>query len=81
VEIAGPDSAMVRRRVMLRIVIGVVVLATLPFHGELLLVYAVAYPVKTHVDSLGAALFDGIFGYTLGGEVVGGDGGWWLGPG
>ena len=49
-----------------------------PINIELSLVDAVAHPVEPHVDSLGAALFDGVVEDAGGIGVINDDGGGWL---
>ena len=68
-KIAGAHATMVCWRVMFGEVVGEIVGAAAPVDDELALADAVADPVETHVDGLGAALFDGVV-YDPGGAVV-----------
>ena len=55
-------------------VLGVIVAqvsdAGLPVDEELTLAFAVAYPIKAHVDRFRSFLFDGVVGEAVGGGVV-----------
>ena len=57
-EMGRADSTMVGDRVMLRVVVALVVAATLPVDHELFLAGAVTHPVETHVDGFGTFLLD-----------------------
>ena len=47
-----------------------VVVARFPIYFELALSTSVADPIETHIDGLGAFLFDGVCGKFYGGGVV-----------
>ena len=49
-----------------------------PINGKLPLLDTTANPIKTHVDGLGALLFDFVVGESFGSSVVGFQGSRWL---
>ena len=74
VEICRSQLLMMCGGMMFGDVIGFVQNAFFPVDVELSLSHAVANPIKAHVDSFGAFLFDGIVCDAGGGAVVGLDG-------
>ena len=60
-------------------VIGTVEGSFSPEDVELPLAHTVTYPIKPHVDGLGAFLFDAVSGNSDGGTIVSLNRGWWLG--
>lgn len=70
---------MVRSRVVFCEVVGFVQFAWSPIDMKLSLSGAIAYPIKSHIDGLGAFLFDSVVCNSDCSTVVGLDGRWWLG--
>jgi hypothetical protein len=66
-------------RVVFGEIVGIVISARFPMDNKLALAYAVANPIKTHVNGLGPALLDGVIGNAGSGDVVGLYGCGWLG--
>lgn len=60
-------------------IVGSVGFAGPPVNVELFLADTVAHPIISHVDCLGALLFDGVVGNSGGSAIVGDHGGGWLG--
>ena len=65
-------------RMVLGEVISQVDCAGRPVNFELLLVGAIMDPIETHIDRLRSVLFYFTIDNTVGGGVIGADGGWWL---
>ena len=63
---------------MLGEIVGVVITATFPMNQELTLTYAIAYPVKAHINSFGTALLVSVIGDARGSVVVSLDWSRWL---
>ena len=59
-EVEGTHCLMMGCRMMFGKVIGATQASFLPEDVELLLPYAIAYPIKTHVNGFGPFLFDSI---------------------
>ena len=60
---------------MFGVVVGVIVLTGTPIYVEVMLGYAIAYPIKSHVHGAGASLTDCVVCDSDGAEVIGLDGG------
>ena len=59
VQVPGAMLAMMRGRMVLRKIIGIVLNAASPINKEVTLLDPVSYPIKTHVNGLGAPLLHG----------------------
>jgi hypothetical protein len=62
VEKRGAHETMVTRGVMFRVIVAEVFGAWSPIYEELSLLFTVFEPVESHVQGLGAFLFDGVVG-------------------
>jgi len=69
-KVSRVDSLVMQGRVMLGKIVGPVCIARLPENMEVALAFAITEPVKTHVHSLGAFLFDRVIDYPTGGVVI-----------
>ena len=78
VQVSGTDGLVVGRGMMFGEVVGTVCGAFAPVDLKLALAYAIADPVKTHVDRFGPFLFDSVSDNSTGGVIIGGHRGGWL---
>jgi len=78
IEIRGADGLVVVGWMVFCKVIRLVDLARRPVYVELLLSDAVTNPVKSHINSFGVFLLDGVVGKSITCTVVNFDGCWWL---
>jgi hypothetical protein len=69
-KVERAHEAMMGRGVMFGEIVGEVVGAFAPVDEKLTLLYAVADPIKSHVDCFGAALFDCVVGNTSCADIV-----------
>ena len=70
VEDVGADGAMVGRSEVFSVVVGEIGVAGCPEDVEVILAYAIAYPIETHIHGAGTFLFDGVISYAVGASVV-----------
>jgi hypothetical protein len=76
VYVGWPHEDVVGGWVVLGEVVGEVVCALLPVHGELSLANSVLDPIEAHVHGFGSLDFGLVVGKPISCRVVGGDAGW-----